>query len=61
MLRLALLVVVVAGVIRYAWVILAALAAVAARADQQHAWVLAGDDRGTYNEYRPEVYPTGSG
>jgi len=92
MLRLALLVVVVAGVIRYAWVILAviaavallwwfvqwldrrltqrdaqraacvaALAAVAARADQQHAWVLAGDDRGTYGEYRPEVYPTGSG
>ena len=24
------------------------LAAVAARADQQHAWVLAGDPRGTY-------------
>jgi hypothetical protein len=24
------------------------LAAIAARADQQHAWVLAGDPRGTY-------------
>lgn len=35
--------------------------AIAARADQQHAWVLAGDDRGVYGEYRPEVYPTGSG
>lgn len=35
--------------------------AIAARADQQHAWVLAGDDRGVYREYRPEVYPTGSG
>jgi hypothetical protein len=31
----------------------AALAAVAARADQQHAWVLAGDDRGTYGHYPP--------
>jgi hypothetical protein len=31
----------------------AALAAVAARADQQHAWVLAGDDRGTYGDYVP--------
>jgi len=34
-------------------------AALVARADQQHAWVLAGDDRGVYGEYRPEVYPTG--
>jgi hypothetical protein len=32
----------------------AALAAVAARADQQHAWVLAGDDRGIYGEYTPK-------
>jgi hypothetical protein len=31
----------------------AALAAVAARADQQHAWALAGDDRGTYGDYPP--------
>jgi hypothetical protein len=31
----------------------AALAAVAARADQQHAWVLAGDDRGTHGDYPP--------
>ena len=30
-----------------------ALAAVAARADQQHAWVLAGDDRGTHGDYPP--------
>jgi hypothetical protein len=36
-------------------------AALVARADQQHAWVLAGDDRGVHGEYRPEVYPTGSG
>ncbi|MDT5321807.1 MAG: hypothetical protein QOD88_4329 [Mycobacterium sp.] len=35
--------------------------ALAARADEQHAWVLAGDDRGVHGEYRPEVYPTGSG
>jgi hypothetical protein len=92
MLGLALLVVIVGAVIRYAWLIVvfvavvallwwsvrslerwlttrdarraarvAALAAVAGRADQQHAWVLAGDDRGVYGEYRPEVYPTGSG
>jgi hypothetical protein len=27
--------------------------ALAARADQQHAWVLAGDERGTYGEYDP--------
>lgn len=33
----------------------AKLAAVAARADQQHAWTLAGDDRGTFGDYRPEV------
>ncbi|MGA8332961.1 MAG: hypothetical protein WB777_27315 [Mycobacterium sp.] len=34
--------------------------AIAARADEQHAWTLAGDDRGTYGEYPPtEVYPTG--
>jgi hypothetical protein len=31
----------------------AALAAVAARADQQHAWVLAGDDRGVYGQFPP--------
>ena len=29
------------------------LAALIARADQQHAWVLAGDDRGVYGEYTP--------
>jgi hypothetical protein len=31
----------------------AAQTAIAARADQQHAWVLAGDDRGIYGEYTP--------
>jgi hypothetical protein len=30
-----------------------AQAAIAARADQQHAWVLAGDDRGIYGDYKP--------
>jgi hypothetical protein len=33
--------------------------AIAARADRQHAWVLAGDERGVYGDYRPEVYPSG--
>jgi hypothetical protein len=28
-------------------------AAIVARADEQHAWVLAGDDRGVYGEYAP--------
>lgn len=28
-------------------------AALTARADQQHAWALAGDDRGTYGDYAP--------
>jgi uncharacterized membrane protein YccC len=28
-------------------------AAIARRADQQHAWTLAGDDRGAYGEYPP--------
>jgi uncharacterized SAM-binding protein YcdF (DUF218 family) len=28
-------------------------AALVARADQQHAWALAGDERGIYGEYRP--------
>jgi hypothetical protein len=28
-------------------------AALVARADQQHAWVLAGDDRGVYGEFTP--------
>jgi hypothetical protein len=28
-------------------------AAVAKRADQQHAWVMAGDDRGKYGAYPP--------
>ena len=28
-------------------------AALVARADQQHAWVLAGDDRGVYGVYTP--------
>jgi hypothetical protein len=27
--------------------------AIVARADQQHAWVLAGDDRGIYGDYAP--------
>jgi hypothetical protein len=31
----------------------AALTAIAARADQQHAWVLAGDDRGVYGQFPP--------
>ena len=29
-------------------------AELAARADQQHAWVLAGDDRGVYGDYAPK-------
>ena len=29
-------------------------AALVARADQQHAWVLAGDDRGIYGNYPAE-------
>jgi hypothetical protein len=29
------------------------LATIAARAEQQHAWVLAGDDRGIYGGYTP--------
>ena len=28
-------------------------AALVARADQQHAWALAGDDRGVYGDYVP--------
>jgi len=32
---------------------MAVLEAVAARVDQQHAWVLAGDDRGIYGDYVP--------
>jgi hypothetical protein len=31
----------------------AALAAIAARADEQHALILAGDDRGVYGDYPP--------
>jgi ABC-type Fe3+-siderophore transport system permease subunit len=30
-------------------------AGLVARADQQHAWVLAGDARGTYGEYPPAM------
>jgi hypothetical protein len=30
-------------------------AALAARADQQHSWILVGDDRGVYGDYRPEA------
>ena len=30
-------------------------AAIAARADQQHAWVLAGDDRGVCGAYPPAI------
>jgi hypothetical protein len=30
--------------------------ALAGRADQQHALVLAGDDRGTYGQYPPQVW-----
>lgn len=38
------------------------LAALIARADQQHAWVLAGDDRGFYGEYTPAaLFPGGTG
>jgi hypothetical protein len=29
-------------------------AALVARADQQHAWVLASDDRGIYGDYPPK-------
>jgi hypothetical protein len=28
-------------------------AAIVARADQQHAWILAGDDRGVHGDYLP--------
>ncbi len=31
-----------------------AQAALAARADQQHAWILAGDDRGIFGDYPPK-------
>jgi hypothetical protein len=31
-------------------------AALIARADQQHAWVLAGDDRGIYGDYWPKQF-----
>jgi hypothetical protein len=31
------------------------MAEMCARADQQHAWALAGDDRGVYGIYRPAV------
>jgi hypothetical protein len=31
-------------------------AALVARADQQHASVLAGDDRGVYGDYRPQSF-----
>jgi hypothetical protein len=31
-----------------------AQAAIAARADEQHAWVLAGDERGMYGDYAPK-------
>jgi hypothetical protein len=31
----------------------AARAALIARADEQHAWVLAGDVRGVYGDYPP--------
>ena len=30
------------------------------RADQQHAWVLAGDDRGVYGVYPPAFYSVSS-
>jgi hypothetical protein len=33
----------------------AALAVVAARPDQQNAWVIAGDDRGSYGEHLPQA------
>lgn len=32
-----------------------ARAAILARADQQHAWAMAGDDRGTYGTYTPAL------
>jgi hypothetical protein len=31
-------------------------AAIVARADQQHAWVLAGDERGVYGNYALHLY-----
>lgn len=33
----------------------AELAAIRARADQQHQWVMQGDDRGVYGSYPPAV------
>jgi hypothetical protein len=32
------------------------LTAIAHRADQQHAWTLAGDDRGIYGDYAPKQF-----
>jgi hypothetical protein len=32
------------------------LSAIAARADQQHRFVLAGDDRGLYGQYPPAAF-----
>lgn len=34
-------------------------AAIARRADEQNRLFLAGDERGTYGDYRPEIYPDG--
>lgn len=34
----------------------AALAAIRARADEQHAQILAGDERGIYGEYTPKQF-----
>jgi hypothetical protein len=39
--------------IKYWWLVALVLAALVARADQQHAWALAGDERGTYGRYTP--------
>jgi hypothetical protein len=36
----------------------AGLAEIAARAEQQHAWTLAGDERGVFGEYPPVMLAT---
>jgi hypothetical protein len=46
------------AVLAYVLYVLREHAELVARADAQHAWVLAGDDRGVYGD-RSEVYPTG--
>jgi hypothetical protein len=43
----------VARVVKYWWLIGGIVAGLVARADQQHAWVMQGDERGVYGEFSP--------